>query len=144
MSGSAFETAFPSLPPIRRVRRDKRLALLAIGISLLVLLALGALPQYLGGGETYVMTASEVEEDHPAVDASEIDEQRYPYMSEALETGQSHEYEDDRLGIKEWFTHTPQDELGAVSQLYGEAVDEEAAYVEQNGALYRVEITETS
>lgn len=125
------------------MRRDKRLALLAIGISLLALLALGALPQYLGSGDTYSMTATEVEEDHPAVDASEIDSQRYPYMNEALETGESEPYEDDRFGIKEWFTHTPHDELGAVSQLNEAAVDGEAAYVEQNGTLYRVEITDT-
>lgn len=123
------------------MRRAKRLTLLAIGLTLLGLLALGALPQYLGGGETYVMTASEVEADHPAVDASEIDEQRYPYMAQALETGESERYEDDRFGIKEWFTHTPQDELGVVAQLDGEAVEDGAAYVEQNGTLYRVEIT---
>lgn len=124
------------------MRRAKRLALLAIGLSVLLLLALGALPQYLGGGETVVMTASEIEEDRPAVDADEIDEGRYPYMSEALETGQSEPYENDRFGIKKWFTHAPADELGAVEQLESEAVDGEAAYVERDGTLYRVAITE--
>ncbi|MEM4780470.1 MAG: hypothetical protein QXG03_02750 [Halalkalicoccus sp.] len=124
------------------MRRAKRLALLAIALSVLLLLALGALPQHLGGGETYVMTATEIEQERPAVDASEIDERRYPYMSEALETGTSEPYEDDRFGIKEPFTHTPFDELGAVEQLESEAVDGETAYVADNGTLYRVEITE--
>lgn len=124
------------------MRRAKRLTLLTIGLSILALLALGALPQYLGGGETVVMTATEIEEDRPAVDASEIDEGRYPYMSEALETGASEPYEDDRFGIKEPFTHTPYDELGAVEQLNDEAVEDEAAYVERDGTLYRVEVTE--
>lgn len=123
------------------MRRAKRLALLAIGLSVLLLLALGALPQYLGGGETVVMTASEIEEDRPAVDADEIDEGRYPYMSGALETGESEPYENDRFGIKEWFTHTPYDEVGAVEQLNGDAVEDGAAYVERDGTLYRVEIT---
>lgn len=123
------------------MRRAKRLTLLAIGLSLLALLALGALPQHAGGGETYYMTATEVDEDRPAVDASEIDAQRYPYMSEALETGRSEGYESGPGDLKERFTHTPFDERGAVAERNPDAVSGDTIYVEQNGTLYRMEIT---
>jgi hypothetical protein len=125
------------------VRRAKRITLLAIGLSVLALLALGALPQYLGGGETYYMTATEVEEpdDRPAVDASEIDSQRFPYMSEALETGTSEGYETGPVEVKEWFTHTPFDERDAVADRNPDAVEDGTVYVERNGTLYRVEVT---
>jgi hypothetical protein len=123
------------------VRRAKRITLLAIGLSLLALLALGAVPQYVGGGETYYMSASEIDEERPAVDASEIDSQRYPYMSEALETGTSEGYETGPGEVKEWFTHTPFDERGAVAERNPDAVEGDTVYVERNGTLYRVEIT---
>ncbi len=116
--------------------------MLAIGLSLLALLALGALPQYLGGGETYYMVATETDGDHPAVNATEIDTRRYPYLSEALETGRSEGYDTGPSDLKERFTHTPFDERGAVAQRNPDAVEGDTLYVERNGTLYRVEITE--
>lgn len=129
------------------MRRAKRITLFAIGFSVLALLAVGALPQYLGGGETYYMTANEVgnengDEDRPAVDASEIDSKRYPYMSKALETGISEGYETGPSGFKERFTHTPFDERGAVKERNPGAVDGDAVYVQRDGTLYRIEITQ--
>ena len=125
------------------MRRAKRLTLLAIGLSVLALLALGALPQYLGGGDVYYMTATDLEgEERPAVDVSDADERRYPYMVEALETGRSEPYEAGRFGVKERFTHTPFDEMEAVRARAPEAAANEAVYVERNGTLYRVEITD--
>lgn len=125
------------------MRRAKRITLLAIGLSVLALLALGALPQYLGGGDVYYVTATELEdEERPAVDVSDADERRYPYLVEALETGRSDPYEEGRFGFKEWFTHTPFDELEAVRARAPEAAANDGVYVERNGTLYRVEITE--
>lgn len=125
------------------MRRAKRITLLAIGLSVLALLALGAVPQYLGGGETYHVTATEIGEgDRPAVDASGLDDRRYPYLTEALETGRSEGYETGPVGIKSWFTHTPFNERGAIAERNPDAVENGTIYVDRGGTLYRVEITE--
>lgn len=128
------------------MRRAKRITLAAIGLSVLGLLALGAVPQHLGGGDTYYMTATEIQtqEDRPAVDASAIDARRFPYLTEALETGRSAGYETGPGEVKSWFTHTPFDERGAIAERNAAAVEDEGMYVEQDGTLYRVEITEGS
>ena len=124
------------------MRSIARNLLLALSVFLVLLLALGALPQYLGGGEVYRLTATEIEPDEKqaTVDVTNVGEHRYPYLIEAIETGQSVPYEADTIGIKEWFTHTPMDELGALSARNPEAVERETAYVVRNETVYRVEL----
>jgi len=124
------------------VRRATKLALGLIALTLLALLALGALPQFLGGGDVYVITAEEVEDDPDAADGDALSSQQYPYVTTALEDGVSEEYEDDRFGIKEWFTHTPFDEMSALAGQVPDAVDDEGRIaVESDGTTYRVELT---
>ena len=124
--------------------------LLVLAIPVVLLLALGALPSLLGGGEVYYVVATEIdlEDGQPpaenasdTIDASNLSTNRFPYTLAALEDGVSDPYEAGRFGIKESFTHTPFDEFREFEVWNREATTDETVWLERNGTYYRLEIT---
>jgi hypothetical protein len=136
------------------MRRVTRNFLLAMGIIVIVLLALGALPSYLRSGDPYYITATPIGEaengtTNGSVVAANLSERRYPYTTAALtdatteSVGQSAPYYRGPIGIKGAFTHSPFDEYDALVQQYDAAVDGEGVRVQQDGTVYRLAVTQT-
>ncbi len=126
---------------MRRITRDFLIGLVGV---IVLLLALGALPSYLGSGDPYYVTATPVE-DGPAVNGTTLSERRFPYTTTAIERGRSEPYQEGRFGLKESFSHTPFDEFAEFRQRNAEATTDSIAFVARNGTRYRVTITrETS
>ena len=126
---------------MRRVTRNFVIGLLAVVV---LLLALGALPGYLKSGDPYYMTATEVNDTRPAINASDLPEQRFPYATAALDSGRSDPYWKGPFGIKGAFTHSPFDEVDAIGQRQANATADGAVYVTEDGTLYRLTITQDS
>jgi hypothetical protein len=124
------------------MRRVTRNLLVAIALVAVALLALGALPSYLGGGDPYYLTAEPVETDASAIDVNNVSERRYPFLTSALasDDGRSDPYLADSYGIKEWFTHTPFDEVDALTRQLPEAAADGGVRVRYEGAVYHVEV----
>ena len=136
---------------MRTVTRNLVLVLLAVVV---VLLALGALPGYLGGGDPYHVEATSAESEGPAVVADNLSERRFPYTFGALdahaageEPARSEAYYEGPVGFKESFTHTPFDEFSEFEGREREAVERggdspvgDVAFVEYGGQRYRLEI----
>jgi len=126
------------------MRRIMRNALVAVAVVALVLLALGALPGYLGSGEQYYLEASATDDNGTAVNVTEISERRYPYLTAALaaDDGRSDGYQRALGGFKDAFTHTPFDEHSALQQLEPDAARDggERVIVERDGQRYSVDI----
>ena len=131
------------------MRRRYLFAVAVVLCTLLALLALGAVPSLLGGGEVYYVTATPVDlegEDDAAdggeaVPAENLSKNRFPYTHQAIAEGVSDPYEEGRFGLKESFTHTPFDEFGELRLREGAAADGEGVFVAENGSYYRLEIT---
>jgi len=121
-----------------------RNALLVVGLVAVGLLALGALPGYLGSGEYYYLEATATDDDGAAVDAASISERRYPYLTAALDAddGRSEGYQRGLGGFKTTFTHSPFDEVDALQQLEPAAVrdDGEAVVIDHDSGRYHVTI----
>ena len=126
------------------MRPVARNLILVIVLVLVARLALGALPSYLGSGDPYYLTAEEIETDEPAVNVDDVSERRYPYLTGALasDDGRSEGYLMGPYGIKEWFTHTPFDEVDALTQRVPEAATDDGVRVEFEGQTYYVEVTQ--
>ncbi len=109
------------------MRRVTRNLLVAIALIVVALLALGALPSYLGAGDPYYLTVEPIETDEPAADVSDVSERRYPFLTSALASpdGRSEGYQLGPYGIKEWFTHTPFDEVDALTQRVPDAATDD-------------------
>jgi hypothetical protein len=126
------------------VRQITRRFLVLVALILLALLALGALPSYLGSGEPYYMTATPTDASGPAVNASALPADRYSYTTSALESGRSEGYQRGPLGLKESFTHSPFDELDALLTRQPEAAvggsEERAVLVDHEGQRYRLTV----
>ncbi len=124
------------------MRRVTRNLLVAIALIVVALLALGALPSYLGTGDPYYLTVEEIETDDAAVDVNDVSERRYPYLTGALasDEGRSEGYQMGPFGLKEWFTHTPFDEVDALTQRVGDAATDEGVRVEFEGDVYHVRV----
>ncbi|QHS17740.1 hypothetical protein [Halopenitus persicus] len=133
------------------MRRVTRNLLIAIAIVALALLALGALPEYLGTGDPYHLTAEPTDADGPAVDVSNATDRRYPYLTSALaatdagdgrSAGRSDGYQEGPFGVKEHFTHTPFDEQDALQRRNRDAVREDGrVLVVHEGERYYVDVT---
>jgi hypothetical protein len=127
---------------MRRVTRN------AIALTVLVLvglLALGALPGLLKSGDPYYLTAepvnaSAVGEDRTAVNVTDLSERRFPYTTRAIRNGTSEPYWKGPWGLKETFTHSPFDEVGALSGRSATAVTDDGVLVRDNGTFYRVAV----
>ena len=121
-----------------------RNALLAVGLTAVLLLALGALPGYLGTGEYYYLEATDTDDDGIAVDVAELSEQRYPYLTAALaaEDGRSTGYQRALGGFKDAFTHSPFNELDSLQQLEPNAIRDEGdrVIIDLDGDRYSVTI----
>lgn len=128
------------------MRRRTKLASLAILVVVILLLALGALPSFIKAGDPYYMTATPVEE-RATVNATDLDERRYPYTTAAIddataeEPGESSPYWKGYVGFKEAFTHSPFDELTALQQRSTAAVDgPDGVFVRVEDAYYRLTV----
>lgn len=131
---------------ITTVRQNTRRFVVVLALVALGLLALGALPSYLGTGEPAYLTATQTEAEASglAVNVTDLPDHRYPYLFEALETGQSEGYQSGRWGLKEEFTHTPYDELDALATRNPDArLGGDAVLVEYEGQRYRIEVVQS-
>ncbi len=126
------------------MRRVTRNLLIAIALVVVALLALGALPSYLGTGDPYYLTVESIETDDTAVDVNEVSERRYPYLMGALtsDDGRSDGYQMGPFGMKEWFTHTPFDEVDSLTTSVAEAETDDGVRVEYDGQKYHVQIVQ--
>ena len=127
---------------MRRVTRNAVVLLLVVVVGLL---ALGALPGLLKSGDPYYVTAnpvnaSEVGNASAAVAVGDLSERRYPYTTEALRNGTSEPYWRGPWGLKGTFTHSPFDEVSALSGRNAAAAQGEGVLVSDNGTLYRVAV----
>ncbi|MEF8851195.1 MAG: hypothetical protein V5A44_00105 [Haloarculaceae archaeon] len=129
---------------MRRVTRNFLVLMLAV---LVALLALGALPGLLKTGNPYYLTAEPVngsaldgERAGAAVNVTDLSERRFPYTTEALRNGTSDPYWKGPWGLKEGFTHSPFDEMGALSGRNATATTDDGVLVSDNGTLYRVAV----
>jgi hypothetical protein len=131
---------------MRPVTRTFLVGLLA---AVALLLALGALPSYLGSGDPYYLTAEPVEADGPAyeLNATEggIAERRFQYFFSAVgaDDGRSTAYRTGAYGLKEEFSHSPFDELATFREFApADAVDGDAVFVRYNETRYRVTVVQ--
>ena len=131
---------------MRSVTRTFLVGLLAVVV---LLLALGALPSYLGSGDPYSLTAEPVATDGPAyaLNATEggIAERRYQYFFAAVESAdnRSDAYRRGPYGLKEEFTHSPFDEVATFREFApAGAVDGDAVFVRYNETRYRVTVVQ--
>lgn len=128
---------------MRRVTRRLLIALVAVVVALL---ALGALPALLRSGDPYYLSATPTE-NRTAVDATGLSERRFPYASAALENataeraGRSGPYWRGPVGFKEAFTHSPFDELSALSGRDPNATGGDAVFARRNGTVFRLAAT---
>jgi hypothetical protein len=129
------------------VRQITRRLAVALGVVVVALLALGAVPSTLGSGEPYHLVVTETDASGPAANVSDLSERRYPYLTEALAApdGRSSGYRRGRFGLKESFAHSPFDEVSALAAQNRDARVETAAggravRVRVDGERYRVEV----
>lgn len=122
------------------MRPITRRALALIALLCVGLLALGALPSYLGTGDPYYLTAEETTASGPAVNVTQFSAQQYPYLATALEEGRSEGYQRGEFGLKESFTHSPFDERDALATRQPDAERENRVLVEYDGTRYWVAV----
>lgn len=96
-----------------------RNALLVVALVVVALLALGAVPSYLGSGTSYHLVVEPTDDEGEAIDVTDISEQRYPYLTAALaaDDGRSDGYQRGLGGYKTLFAHSPFDEFEALEGL---------------------------
>jgi hypothetical protein len=129
---------------VRRVTRNFVLGLAAVVV---LLLALGAVPSYLGSGDVYRLTAEEtdasaVPADAPVVNMTDYSDRRYPYLTEALaaDDGRSSGYQRGAFGLKESFTHSPFDEVDGLVARNPDARTDAGVRVVVDGSYYLVRV----
>jgi len=124
------------------MRPVTRNLLVAIAVVTIALLALGALPSYLGSGDPYHLTVEPAEPGGPAVNATGLSERRYPYLSEAFasDEGRSMSYQRGPFGLKESFTHSPFDEVDALTARGPNATIDGGVRIKRDGETYLVAI----
>lgn len=133
------------------MRRVTRNFLLGLGVVVVLLLALGAVPSYLGSGDPYYLTvepATDVSEGATngtqAVNMTDYSERRYPYLTTALtsDEGRSEGYQRGALGLKESFSHSPFDEFDALVARNPDARSDGSLLIVVDGDYYRVQVTQ--
>ncbi|MFB6095958.1 MAG: hypothetical protein ABEJ74_01045 [Haloferacaceae archaeon] len=125
---------------MRRITRRLLVLLLLVVVGLL---ALGALPSYLGSGDPYYLTATPTDASGPAVNVTGLPADRYPYTTGALADGRSAAYRTGPWGLKEAFTHSPFDELSSLAMREPDArLGERSVLVEYEGERFRLEVSQ--
>lgn len=133
------------------MRRVTRNFLLGLGVVVVLLLALGAVPSYLGTGDPYYLTVEPATDasdaapnETPAVNMTDYSERRYPYLTSALasDDGRSEGYQRGALGLKESFSHSPFDEFDALVARNADARSGDSVLVVLDGDYYRVQVTQ--
>jgi hypothetical protein len=141
------------------MRTRTRNVIIGILAVLVVLVALGAVPGLLKSGDPYRVTATPtgtwdgsnttVGDNRTAVNASTLSDLRYPFVQEALgdgrdnETGQSSPYWRGPVGFKESFTHSPFDEMNALTQNNPRAATPDGGvYVHDNRTVYLLSVAQ--
>ncbi|AZH24339.1 hypothetical protein [Haloplanus aerogenes] len=124
------------------MRPITRRALIGFALVCLALLALGALPTYLGAGEPYYLTATPTDDSGPAVNVTDLSERRYPYLTGAIESGRSDPYRRGPIGLKESFTHSPFDEREGLVARNPDARRDGGVLVTDGGERYLVAVTQ--
>jgi hypothetical protein len=122
------------------VRPITRRAVLGFVVVVLALLALGALPSLLGTGDPYHLTATPTDADGPAVNVTGLSERRYPYLTEAIDSGRSDAYRRGPVGLKETFSHSPFDERQGLVARNPDARRDGAVVVVDGGDRYLIEV----
>jgi len=134
----------------------RRRYLLLLIVPLVGLLALGAIPGVIGGGDVVYVTAEEIDLEDDGTPPSEtatetipvenLSENRFPFTTGAIDDGVSDSHEEGHFDFQAAFTHTPSDEFSELREWNANAVDEdtETVYLESNGTYYRLEITPAS
>ncbi|GAB3325511.1 hypothetical protein EI982_10930 [Haloplanus rallus] len=123
------------------MRPITRRAVVGFVFVVLALLALGALPSLLASGEPYYLTATPTDADGPAVDATNLSDRRYPYLTEAIDTGRSAPYRRGPIGLKEAFSHSPFDERQGLIARNPDARRDGGVLVVDGEDRYLVEVT---
>ena len=128
------------------MRPVTRNLLIVIAVVVLALLALGALPSYLASGDPYHLTVESTEYEGPTANATGLSARRYPYLTGALDSddGRSVAYRRGPYGLKESFTHTPFDEVDALTQRAPGAAADGGVHIEHDGQTYYVAIIQES
>jgi hypothetical protein len=121
---------------------------IVIGVVVVLLLALGAVPSVLGTGDPHYIEATAVNEsgvpaDVDAANASTLLDRSYPYTFEAVaaagnDTGRSDPYQTGPLGLKSAFSHSPFDEMSAYEAQYPDAVRDDTVFVRTENGTYRL------
>jgi hypothetical protein len=119
---------------------------IAIGVVVVLLLALGAVPSLLGTGNPHYIEAtavSDVPADVDSANASTLLDRSYPYTFGAVAaagntTGRSGSYRTGPLGLKSAFSHSPFDEMSAYEAQYPDAVRDDAVFVRTQNGTYRL------
>jgi hypothetical protein len=130
------------------VRRVTRNFLLGLGVLAVLLLALGAVPSYLGSGDPYYLTVEPASSadatETQAVNMTDYSERRYPYLTSALasDDGRSEGYQRGAVGLKESFSHSPFDEFDALVARNADARSGDSVLVVVDGDYYRVQVTQ--
>ncbi|WP_251329303.1 hypothetical protein [Haloplanus pelagicus] len=122
------------------MRPITRRAVLGFVVVVLALLALGALPSLLGTGDPYHLTATPTDADGPAVNVTGLSERRYPYLTEAIDSGRSDAYRRGPVGLKETFSHSPFDERQGLVARNPDARRDGAVVVVDGGDRYLIEV----
>jgi hypothetical protein len=141
------------------VRQITRRAVAALALVVVGLLALGAVPSYLGSGPAYHLTVTPVDaavgaDADPgadgdattpaAVNVSAVSPRRYPYLTEAFRApdNRSSGYQRGRFGLKESFSHSPFDELEGLRarQPNATVADGEGVRIVRDGRPYVVRV----
>ncbi|MFC6989725.1 hypothetical protein ACFQJD_15285 [Haloplanus sp. GCM10025708] len=122
---------------MRPTTRRALLALFAVGVALL---ALGAVPSFLGSGDPYYLVATPTDDAGPAVNVTDLSERRYPYLTDALADDRSTPYRTGPLGLKEAFAHSPFDERDALAIRNPAARSNGTVLVEDGGRRYRIRV----
>jgi hypothetical protein len=123
------------------VRRITRRAVVGFALVVLALLALGALPSLLASGEPYHLTATPTDAGGPAVNVTGLSERRYPYLTEAIDSGRSAPYRQGPVGLKETFSHSPFDEREGLVARNPDARRDGGIVVVDGEDRYLIEVT---
>ena len=102
-----------------------------------------ALAAVSGNGSSDQTDPPPTDADGPAVTVTGLSERRYPYLTEALASGQSEPYRTGPIGLKEAFAHSPFDERDGLLVREPDARHDGGVVVVADGERYLVAVSRT-